>query len=293
MVGTAQGTGTGGLKIRGSLDTSMIQRGFERVKQGFASVKGFAKSFTADLQRMSNATQGVVKWLRRMAIVGGIAIIGLASKAPAVAPALAKMSVEIGKLQRSLGEALAPAFERVAGWLAKFTSWVGENKVPIGEIAGAMLDWAEKIGNFLAPALAGIGQWATDHPKFFAALLGGLILAPAALTGITAIKGLLSVFTGTIVSASVLTALGYIALIAGAGYGLAKGVEYVAGKTEEFLTERAEQIPGTLQSLATVDQSAAEIAAQGFQPTRGGMISAWKEEDRRAFLLSWWDALWG
>ena len=321
MVGVAAGAGA--LKIRGFLDTSMIQRGFRRIKQGFASVKGFAKGFTADLSRMRNETKNLVKWLRRMAIAGGVAIISLASKAPAVAPALAKMGVEMQKLQRHLGEALAPAFERVAVWLGKLTSWIGENKGTISAIADAMLDWGEKIGNFLAPALAKIGQWASDNPKFFAALLGGLALAPAAILGIKAVGGLISLFTGATVSASLLTALGYLAIMGAAGYAGYKGASYIVDKLQTYTgmgtdpnapTDMSGQaLAGRLPQKVWADifgrpapwedplnplspahqRAKEERRARGFDPTMGGAINALREEDRRNFLLQWWDALWG
>ncbi len=322
MVGAATGAGAGGLKIRGTLDTSMIERGFMRIKQAFASVKGFAKSFNSDLIRMRQETKKLVSWLRRMAIVGSVAIIGLASKAPAVAPALAKMRVEMQKLQRSLGEALAPAFERVAGWLGKLATWIGENKGTIGAIADAMLDWAEKIGGWLAPALERVSQWAADHPRFFAALLGGLILAPAALLGIKAVGGLISLFTGATVGASLLTALGYIALIGAAGYAGYKGAEYIVDKLRTYtgmgtdpdaptdmsgqtlisrlqqkmwadITGRSAPWEDPLNPLSPAHQREIDrIKAEG-RGTPGGMMSALREEDRRFFLLQWWDAIWG
>lgn len=256
MVGAATGAGAGGLKIRGILDTSMIERGFTRVKQGFASVKGFAKGFTADLTRMKQETKTLAKGLGRVALIGSAAIIGLASKAPAVAPALAKIGVTLGKLSRTMGEALAPAFEKVSDWLDKLAGWAGE------------------------------------HPDIFS----GIVVSLSAITALKFVgaTGFLTALGSLIIAPATLTALGYLAVIGGIAYAGAKGAEFIADKTKEFLYTKAEQIPGTLPALRSIDQDVLdEIRSGEYRPTTGGMISAAREEDRRSFLLQWWDALWG
>ncbi len=285
MVETAAGAGTGGLKIRGSLDTSMIERGFTRVKQGFASVKGFAKGFTADLQRMSQSAKDLSGKLITVGGIGGAAIIGLASKAPAVAPALAKIGVTMGKLSRTMGESLAPAFENVSNWLDKLSGWAGE------------------------------------HPDIFS----GIVLS---LTTIAALKfvgatGLLTALGSLIIAPATLTALGYIAAIGLAGYAGYKAAEAIIDKLQTYtgmgtdpdaptdmsgqtlisripqkiwsdITGKPTPWEDPLNPLSPAHQREMErIKEEGFRPTPGGTISAAREEDRRFFLLSWWDALWG
>jgi hypothetical protein len=124
-----------------------------KVKTWFNRTKSDSKGFNAELKRMSQTAGRLATTLGKMAIAGISAIGALASRAPAVAPALAKMKLEFDKIIRNLGEALAPAFERVAGWLGKLATWVGENKQTISDIANRFLDWGEKIGKALWPWL--------------------------------------------------------------------------------------------------------------------------------------------
>ncbi len=326
MVETTQGAGS--LSIKGTLDIRNIKQGFVRMVQAFNSVKGVAKSFTSDLTRMTIASRGLVRWLRRIGVVGATAIVGLASKSPAVAPALAKLGVVMGKLQRSLGEALAPAFEKVVGWLNKLASWVGTNKGSISEIAGETLNWAEKVGEFLLPALKKVGQWASEHPKFFSALLVGLAIGPTVIGGIKAVGGLVSALAAGAVSASLLTALAYIAAIGGASFAGFKAATALVNKAREIagigtdpnaltdgsgqtlvnrlgqkgLAKAAEKYGGSglapfedpLKPFSPAhDKAIANIQADGLHRTLEGSISARREEDRRFFLLQWWDAVWG
>ncbi len=283
MVDAAKGAG--GLEIRGSLDTSLIERGFRRVKQGFASVKGFAKGFTSDLVRMRQAAGNLSKGLFKMAAAGASALIGFASKAPAVAGSMAKMSVAFDKIIRTLGVGLAPAFAKVAGWLDKFAVWAGA------------------------------------HPDIFAGIVISLsAIAALKLVGAT---GLLTALGSLVVSPTVLTALGYIATIGAVGFAGYKAATFVIDKLREYTGIGTDEDAPTDASGQTLfrrlpqkfisditgvpapwedplnpfspahDKAIAEIKAAGFQPTPGGMISAWKEEDRRFFLLAWWDAIWG
>lgn len=248
-------TEVGKLSIKGSIDDTMIQRGFARIKRAFERVKSSAKSFGADMVRIGQATAQVGKSLGLIASVGLTAMLGLAKSAPAVAPAMAKIGVEFERLSRVLGQQLQPFFNKFAEGFTKFVSFVDA------------------------------------HPN----ITKGFFLSAATITGIVALTKLITALSGA-VSPGMLTALGILGPAAGAaavGYAGAKGAESLAGKTFSFLHREAEQIPGTLQSLASVDRSASEIAAEGFQPTAGGMLSAAKAEDiRRWILLRWWDAIW-
>lgn len=323
----ASGAGGASMKIKGSLDTANIESGFSRVKSGFSNVKGQANSFTADLTRMTTAAGGLVKKMSVLAITGAGAMVAIASKAPAVAPALARMQVAFGKLTRNLGEALAPAFERVAGWLDRLATWVGENKGTISEIAGTILDWAEKVGEWLYPALKKVGDWASEHPKFFAALFAGLAFGPAILGGISAATGLVTTIAGATVGTGVLTALGYIAAIGGASYLGYKGATWTVDKLQTYtgmgtdpnaptdmsgqtlLSRLPQKIwadirgvdapwddptnPNSPAHFAMLEQIKADAASGKRIGGSNAMISAAPEQDRRFFLLGWWDAVWG
>ena len=203
--------GTGpSLEIKGTLDTTLIQRGFSTIKSGFIRMKGVTEGFSSDLERMSVAAGNLARRLGKIALVGVGTMTALAKSSPAVAPAMAKMGVAFQKLSRNLGEALAPAFEKVAGWLDKLATWVGENKGAIGELATRFLKWGEAVGTTLWPWIKKIGDWVLGHPKLFAGILAGLVLSPAIKTGIGLISGLVTLMTGAKVSASLLAVLGAI-----------------------------------------------------------------------------------
>lgn len=145
MVATA-GSAKSSMEIKGTLDTNNIEIGLTRIKKGFESTLGQVKSFGSDMQRVATTVGGLAKKMVFLGVAGITAMVGIASKAPAVAPAIAKMGVEFGKLSRSLGEALAPAFEKVAGWMGRVASWVDQNKDKIESVANAILNVSEKIG---------------------------------------------------------------------------------------------------------------------------------------------------
>jgi len=242
------------MSIGGSIDTSLIERGFRRIGHGFGRVKASAKSFGSDMVRIGQSVGGLVKGLGILSGAAGIgAIIGMSKHSPAVAASMAEIGVEFKRLSRILGEQLSPYFETFSNMFTKFVSFVAANP---------------------------------DLTK-------GFVLTAGAIAGVTAMTKLVGLLTGGTVAASILTALGYIAAIGATAYVGSKAVENISEKVREFKISRAEQIPGTLPALASVEESAADIAARGFQPTPNGMISAWTEQSRKMFLLRWWDSWFG
>ena len=175
MVSTA--TGAGSLVIKGTLDTSMIEQGFSRVKQGFSSVGGFAASFNSDLVRMGQASAKLAKGLFNVGAAGSAALITLASKAPAVAPAMAKIGVAFDKIIRNLGEGMAPAFEKVASWLDKFATWSGAHPDIFANVVIALSAIA---------ALKFVGALG------FIKALGGLLVSPSVLIALAALATIAS-----------------------------------------------------------------------------------------------------
>ena len=161
------------------------------------------------------------------------------------------------------------------------------------------------------------------HPGLFAGILAGLVLAPAVIKGIGMVSGLVNLITGATTSASLLAALGYIALIGAAGYAGYKGATWAVDKLHTYtgmgtdpnaptdmsgqtlLNRVGEKMNSwfTGNTVSWEDQfnpnspahasAIRDIKSGGYQPTPGGMISANQERDRRFFLLSWWDAVWG
>lgn len=108
----------GKLTIGGSIDTTMIEAGFRKIQQGFTRVSGFVKGFGSDMVRIGKSTLRFAKTLGLIAGPLGVGVFtALASKAPAVAPAIAKMGVEFLKISHTLGRIMAPAFESIANEL--------------------------------------------------------------------------------------------------------------------------------------------------------------------------------
>ena len=329
MVTPPRASAQSSMKIKGSLDTSEIDRGFNRVSKGFDGVKGQAKSFGSDIHRMTVGVSRLAKKFSLLGLAGATAMVGIASKSPAVAPALAKMGVSFDKIARNLGEALAPAFERVAGWLDKLSVWVGNNKEKIGEVATKFLDWAEAVGKKLLPVLETVGNWAADHPGLFTGIVAGLALAPAVISGITAISGLVTLMTGATISASVLAALGYIALIGGAAAGLKVGAEFGVNKLQQYVgmdggagdtTDGSAQtlisrLPQQIMSDITGKDTSWEDITNPNSPAHQAFIEEYKRtaperirqqeqnpelrsviseaETRRSWMLQWFDSVWG
>jgi hypothetical protein len=143
------------------------------------------------------------------------------------------------------------------------------------------------------------------------------------------VSGLIGAVTGATVSASLLSALGYLALIGGAAYAGYKGATWVVDKLQTYtgmgtdpnaptdmsgqtlLNRLPQKIkadltnqsapwedplnPNSPAHFAMLDDIKSN-AAQGQTITGGtGVMSAApeSERDRRMFLLGWWDALWG
>lgn len=144
IAGTAGQTSS--IRIKGSIDTSDIETGFSRVASSFEGVKGRVKGLSADMTRMALSVSSLVKKFFKLSLIGVGAITALASRAPAVAPALAKMKLAVFKLSNALGTALAPAFERVVGWVESLVTWVGNNQDVIANFANGVLNAAQSIG---------------------------------------------------------------------------------------------------------------------------------------------------
>jgi len=176
----------GSLEIGGSIDTSEIERSLKSVERGFDDISTSGKSVEADFVRIGSSASGLVKSLGL--ISAGIGLVNLAKDAPATAGAMAKLEIGASKLQRSLGTALAPAFEKASEALNIFTSWVTENEPLISTFATGALtvltdalqlvtDLWNGIVNFKIPVLdVTIGEglkWIFDH--FGAEITGALI----------------------------------------------------------------------------------------------------------------------
>lgn len=216
MVNVARGAGTS-LSIKGTMDTQGIEQGFGRVKSGFKSVKGQSEGFNSDLVRMGSATGALVKKLGTLAAAGGTAMVALASKSPAVAPALAKMGVEFDRLSRSLGRALKPAFESASDAFGDFVSWIDRNE--------------DKIKSFSTNVVSGLETTLSGVGATWEGLVDSADVISKTLNISTGMKGDLTELFGSAGSAAIIgKLLGMSPLKAG---GLGAGLWGVGVSQEE------------------------------------------------------------
>jgi len=102
------------MSIKGNIDTKEIDRGFDRMRSGMRQFEGDAKTSFASFNALGTVAKDLAGSFVTIGTIGVGAMVALASSAPAVAPAIAKMSIELQKISFGLGQTLAPAFESVA-----------------------------------------------------------------------------------------------------------------------------------------------------------------------------------
>lgn len=257
MVMAAGGAGSS-LVIKGTINTSDIDRGFARINLAFDNVKGQANSFNSDLTRMVTTTRDLAGGLGKVAIAGTAALVGLAKGAPAVAPALARISVQAERLQRNIGRVLQPTFETLADTFEKFVGFAGR------------------------------------HPDF----LKGFVFTGAALAGIKALGLLFGVTVSpTVLVALGLLAAAGVGIEAlnkqSAGlketFGIAETPATELLKTSPIggltpLTESLEVIFIVAKKLIGLQSDINKLIDE-----RGGDT----EKDRKFDIMTWWDSVWG
>ena len=211
----------GSLEIGGSIQTEDIESGLTRIQHGFDNVGSKTEGLNADFVRMANEGARLNKIFLGMAIGGATAMIAIAKGAPAVAGSMAKIKVQAGELSRSLGRALAPAFDMVSDAFERFVGWMEENEESINyfstNILGGFIDalegiktaWTwitDNVNDFLVKIgvdwnLGDVGQYLLDHfgPEVVAGMIGagigGVIAGPPG-AAVGAIAGAGAVYAG-------------------------------------------------------------------------------------------------
>lgn len=190
----------GTIQIGGSINTQEIDRGLVRVEKGFKYVARTSKGVNSDFVRMNQQTGRLARRMGLLALVGGGAMIAIAKGAPATAGAMAKLKVEGGKLARTLGEILKPAFDMAAEGLQGFVSWIREHQPAISNFTTTILggfkealegisiawDWISgNVKDIFAKVgidfdFGKVGNWLLKHfgPEAVAALIGFKVGGP-------------------------------------------------------------------------------------------------------------------
>lgn len=213
-------TNIGTLEIGAKIDTREIDRGTDKIKQDMDEIGASVTSAGADIQRTEKSTS---KLGAAFAFVGGIGsgiMIALASSAPALAGAMAKIGVETDQLARNLGTALKPAFDIASGALSKLNEFAETNPRAFKGISLGLLGIAGGVAALKAAKILGI---ATAIKGLGVALAFGL--SPAALGILTLLAGA----AGGSIALKITDALGFTTQEAGFGEGAKRVGAQAAG----------------------------------------------------------------
>ena len=112
----------GNLEIVGTINTSAIDAGLNRMRGALQQVSDSTKPVLTDLTRMTKSLSNISFAFIGLSGVGVGLFAALARNAPALASAFAKIQVLTGELGRSIGRALKPAFDVAS---EAFGSFVG------------------------------------------------------------------------------------------------------------------------------------------------------------------------
>ena len=175
----------GSVRIMADIDTASLRRGILKMNADLGKIVGKTEGFKADLATISSLAGSAAFGLTALGVAGAGAMIGLASKAPAVAGTLAKMKVQVDKITRTMGSAFKPVFESGVEGLKKLANWVSVNqdklaffgKIIIGVSKGmaTLVGWILKaawgigtfIGNVTFDAIEGLVTWITSATTAF------------------------------------------------------------------------------------------------------------------------------
>lgn len=129
----------GNISIGGVINTQVIERGLTRIEKGLDSVVTSGKSVNADFVRMNQSASRLGRTFGVLAIAGSGALIGIAKGAPAVAGAMAQISLAALKLQFAVGTALKPQIDWFANRLGQLASWIQRHPDLFGMITTSVL----------------------------------------------------------------------------------------------------------------------------------------------------------
>jgi hypothetical protein len=104
----------GSMEITATINSDEFEAGVNRVKGGLSEIESRAESGSASFGNLATTAKSLAGTLVTIGTAGVGALAGLASKAPAVAPELAKIEQSMREITFSLGERFKPFFGEVA-----------------------------------------------------------------------------------------------------------------------------------------------------------------------------------
>ena len=269
----------GNLEIGGSIQTAEIERGMKRIDSGLKGVASSGKAVGSDFERIAVKGKRMAKIFGTMAIAGTAALTGWVKGTPAVAGSMAKINLSLLKLKMSVGEALAPVFEKAANGLNKLSNWANEHP----DLFGGIVTGITTLG--IAAAALKVGGWIRNIFEGFWGVLkkiAGFVFpkipkAAAAASGITA--G--GVATGATIAAG---AVG-LAFVAGEINNLAKIAEQQKTYSKISGIPEQEFIQAYVQGYqGTVYNGASQEGNQQFQINIGNYTRNLAELEEQYFI---------
>ena len=175
----------GELSIGAGIDIGALEESLNRMESQLDDVGGKFDSVNSDMVRAEQSSRGLsIGFLSITAATASI--YGLAKSAPQLAGSLAEMQIAMMEVSFALGDALAPAFDTVAGGMLDFADWLQKNSefvddfgsvindVLIVAIEGIKIAWSVLDTLHIPDAL----KWIVDNVgsgTIGGAVLGGLI----------------------------------------------------------------------------------------------------------------------
>lgn len=144
----------GSVKIKAEIDTSQTERGIVGLNLKLEELKNKGKSVSSDFHRLSVTSNKLKKTLMGLGLAGLGAMAVLAKDSPAVAGEMAKMDVEMGKLSRTAGTILEPAFQAAAKGLSSLNNFLSDHKTELKAATQAAVNFASAMWD-VAAALVG------------------------------------------------------------------------------------------------------------------------------------------
>ena len=116
------------------MDTTDVESGMSRVKKGMSGMEAQVNSSRGSMEGLASIAKKVSTSLIAIGVGGVSAFTALATKSPAVAGSLAKMSIEMREMSFTAGSLLKPAFESIANdLLPSINSAIDRNKETISD----------------------------------------------------------------------------------------------------------------------------------------------------------------
>ena len=137
------------MEIKGKMDSSDMERGFDRIQMDFKETDKLSKVLSGDFERIGKLAGTIAKSLIAIAGIGVAGFTALGLKSPYLAGSMAKINVESMKLGHTIGQTLVPLFEAIGSDLIPAIGVAFHNLEPaissISNMLAKMIKEASKL----------------------------------------------------------------------------------------------------------------------------------------------------